>query len=220
MKQNYLKTNYAHRPQNSVYDTKLVTHLLDHIPERPRSGKVLDLACGTGGFASVFRGLGFEYTGVDIDNHAPESQIFRANIGSDTLPFADNSFEIIFFKMAIEHLNLVEIGHCLKEVKRVLKPGGAVLILTPDWQWMYQIFYMEFTHQTPFMPSSMRTAIEMSGLHCETSQSLIQLPITWKWPQLRIICGVAYLLYPWLHRYKCIRYSKERVVFGLGIKTA
>lgn len=220
MKQNYLKTNYAHRPQNTVYDTQLVQHLLAHMQNAPKSGKVLDLACGTGGFAPVWRGLGYEYSGVDIDNEAPEKQIARCNIGSETLPFADNSFELIFFKMGIEHLTLDEIGHCLKEIKRVLKPNGAVLILTPDWQWMYQIFYMEFTHQTPFMPSSMRTAIEMAGLKCEASESVIQLPITWKYPALKLVCGVVYLLYPWLHRYKFIRYSKERIVFGLGVKTA
>ncbi len=218
MKANYLKVNYSARGQNTDYDAQLIRYLLSHAEPRPDGGSVLDVACGTGGFRETFQKQGFTYFGIDIDNTQPENSIARCDIGHQPFPFSDDRFDVVFFKMGIEHLSLQEISHCLSEIRRVLKPQGAALILTPDWRWMYKIFYDEYTHQTPFTPSSLRTALEMNGLKCRLSHSLLQLPIVWEKPWMAYVCDVAHLLYPWYSRHKFIKYSKERIVFALAGK--
>jgi ubiquinone/menaquinone biosynthesis C-methylase UbiE len=222
MKQNYLDVNYSSRRQNRKYDQKLVSHLLQEASREAlaiNGGKVLDLACGTGGFRDTFQGLGFVYFGADIDNYNPEMNIVKLDIGSQFFPYADSSFELVFFKMGIEHLTLGEIAHCLSEIKRVLKPQGAVMVLTPNWEWMYKVFYNEYTHQTPFAPESMRSALEMNGLSCSLSVSFIQLPMVWKYSWLQALCNVAQIFYPIAKQCKFVRYSRERIVFGLATKT-
>ena len=218
MKQNYLKVNYTTRPKATPYDYKLVEHVLGYINPLPSGSTVLDLACGIDGFSEIFQKRGFTYTGVDIDNYQPDLNIFKVDIGNERFPFNDENFDIVFFKMAIEHLTIAEIGRCLSEIRRVLKPGAAVFIITPDWTWTYKIFYSEYTHQTPFTPLSLKTAMEMNGLECVLSQSTVQLPIVWQYPVLKIVCAVAQLFYPLFPKTKFIKFSRDRMVLGVGLK--
>jgi ubiquinone/menaquinone biosynthesis C-methylase UbiE len=220
MKENYLKVNYTSRKQNTSYDRKLIAHLFSRLKQAPREGnKILDLACGTGAYKEMFDDFGLVYYGIDIDNDVPSLQIVKGDIGNKRFPYDDAMFEYVFFKMGIEHLTIGEIARCLGEVRRVLKPGGEAIVLTPDWTWMYRVFYTEYTHQTPFTTSSLRTAIEMNGLRCTHSQTLIQLPIVWKIPVMKYFCDVIQVLYPFLStRVKFVKYSRDRILFAIAMK--
>ena len=48
----------------------------------------------------------------------------------DSLPFEDNSFDVILFLDVIEHLSAPK--KCLQEIKRVLRKGGYLVITTPN----------------------------------------------------------------------------------------
>ena len=56
-------------------------------------------------------------------------------------------FDVIYSKSVIEHFYYPE--KILKEAYRVLKPGGIIITLTPDWEFIYKSFYEDFTHRTP-----------------------------------------------------------------------
>ena len=96
----------------------------------------------------------------------------------------------IFFKMGIEHLTIKEISNCLSEAIRVLKPKGNLIVITSDWKWTYKFFYEEYTHQTPFTSSSLTTALKMAQFEVKYCQTLIQLPIIWKFPFLKFIADI------------------------------
>ncbi len=217
-KKNYLQTNYAHKKLANQYDFMLINYITELA--RINSGvKVLDLACGTGSFKSVFENLNFFYTGVDIDNDDEPNNIYQCDIANQKLIFADNSFEVIFFKMGIEHLTIKEISSCLAEALRVLKPNGKLIVITPDWKWTYKFFYEEYTHQTPFTTSSLISALKMAHFQVEYCQSFIQLPIIWRFPFLKFIADMASLLYPITHKKnKFIKFSKERALLAVGNK--
>lgn len=53
------------------------------------------------------------------------------NIEEDVFPFEDRSFDIILFCEIIEHL-LIDPVKVLKEIKRILKPNGALILTTPN----------------------------------------------------------------------------------------
>ena len=217
-KANYLETNYLLKKESLGYDYQLINHVLKLIRTKSR-GNMLDLACGFGSFKPVFESFGFSYSGVDIDYSNEASNILRCNIGGERLPFAGDRFEIIFFKMGIEHLTLPEISFCLSEAKRVLKPNGKLVILTPDWRWTYKMFYEEYTHQTPFMETSLNTALKMSGFQCDYCKTFIQLPIVWRFPFLSLLCNVAALLYPIAKKkIKFIKFSQERPLLAIATK--
>jgi ubiquinone/menaquinone biosynthesis C-methylase UbiE len=103
--------------------------------------RVLDYGCGSGyGTASV-SDVCAQITGVDISteaiahakNHFNASnlsylQIERAEVAP--LPFPDSSFDVVLSFQVIEHVE--DVSAYLREIERVLTPGGYVLIATPD----------------------------------------------------------------------------------------
>jgi phosphoethanolamine N-methyltransferase len=104
--------------------------------------RVLDIGCGLGGLDQVLLTLGAAHvTGLDVAGLIVEmgqERIRRAGLANrieirlvepGPLPFADNSFDIVFGKDA--WLHIPDKAAHFAEVKRVLKPGGR--IAAGDW---------------------------------------------------------------------------------------
>jgi malonyl-CoA O-methyltransferase len=127
-----------------IYHVKLIREHLG-----PLAGKrVLDVGCGKGRFARVFREQepAAEIWGLDISEEmlrfVPEGIHTRA--GSMTeLPFEDGYFDAAYATESLEHA--VEIDRAVSEICRVVKPGGRIAIIdknaeqwgklnTPDWE--------------------------------------------------------------------------------------
>lgn len=96
--------------------------------------RILDLGCGRGGVVElVWRDVALA-AGVDPDaaslaeHRAAGMPVFRAT--GEHLPFADSSFDVIVSVWVLEHLR--EPGRVLAEIRRVLRPGGRFLFLTPN----------------------------------------------------------------------------------------
>lgn len=130
---------------------------------RHLEGRVLDVGCGIGDFLSGCRGA----TGVDVNLHAVEwcrRQGLNARIMDfDILPFADQYFGSVVLDNVLEHIEQPQ--PLLKEIRRVLVPGGKFVIGVPglcgykadsdhksfyDWQRLEQIVsrvgFGEITH--------------------------------------------------------------------------
>ncbi|WP_087035888.1 class I SAM-dependent methyltransferase [Thermococcus litoralis] len=115
---------------------ELEPHLLRFLKEK---GKVLDLACGVGGFSFLLEEYGFEVVGIDIDDemikkareYAKEKNSKVEFIVGDArkLPFEDETFDyILLLGNTILHFSPRELSEVFKEVKRVLKKDGLLLI--------------------------------------------------------------------------------------------
>jgi len=109
---------------------------------------VLDLCCGTGDIAGLFtarRVVGVDFTEEMLQIAAartPRVTWIRAD--ALRLPFADASFDAVTVGYGLR--NLANIEHGLREVYRVLRPGGIFLSLDfgkPEsklWRWCYFTF--------------------------------------------------------------------------------
>jgi ubiquinone/menaquinone biosynthesis C-methylase UbiE len=99
---------------------------------------VLDIASGEGYGSAFIASTAKEVTGVDLDQYAVEDAIEKYKMrnlvfkqGSATdIPLDDNSVEMVISFETLEHHNMHE--EMMKEVKRVLKPDGMLVISTPD----------------------------------------------------------------------------------------
>ncbi len=101
---------------------------------------ILDCACGRGFYVNMLRYASrCKIVGLELDwpviikarqnvGHLPDVLLTNANIYA--LPYADNTFDAVILSEILEHVDRDVDG--LKEVLRVLKPGGVVAITVPN----------------------------------------------------------------------------------------
>lgn len=104
---------------------------------------VLEVACGRGGFLRQLARAGARATGCDFSSaalHAAAAKFHNSNgllpaslVQGDaqSLPFADDSFDIIVSCETIEHLPRVHAA--LRELHRVARPGARLFLTTPNY---------------------------------------------------------------------------------------
>lgn len=108
--------------------------------ELKKGDKILDLGCGNGYFSYLLSKLPIRLNITGIDNHVNAIEDAKMFVGernakfiignAERLPFAKNSFDKIVMSEIIEHVR--DDVKVLKEASRVLKPGGILLLTTPN----------------------------------------------------------------------------------------
>src|SRR5579859_3537686 len=94
---------------------------------------VLDLCCGTGDIAMLFAEGGARVTGADFTEEmlrvaATRTKVVRwVRADALRLPFEDNSFDVVSVGYGLRNLADIELG--LREIFRVLRPGGKFVTL-------------------------------------------------------------------------------------------
>jgi SAM-dependent methyltransferase len=99
--------------------------------------RVLDLGCGAGTLTAALAQAGAQPIGVDVAQRAldragaahPELDLRLAPIDGP-LPLADGEVAAVWASEVIEHV--ADTAHWLSEVRRVLVPGGTLLLTTPN----------------------------------------------------------------------------------------
>lgn len=101
------------------------------------SGKFLEVGCGSGYITKYFSDFGFGENGtfgVDVADNRQVMEGFSFTKVSDTmLPYDDNQFDLVVSNHVIEHVgDYSEQDNHLKEINRVLKPGGIFYFSVPN----------------------------------------------------------------------------------------
>ncbi|MCE7909262.1 MAG: class I SAM-dependent methyltransferase [Candidatus Omnitrophica bacterium COP1] len=98
---------------------------------------VLDAGAGAGEmFHYDFKNRAARMAGVDLDPRVERNpQLHEGICASLTeIPFGDETFDVVFSRYVLEHIDPPQA--LLKEINRVLKPGGEFIFLTPN-KWHY-----------------------------------------------------------------------------------
>ncbi|MAC42123.1 MAG: methyltransferase [Pelagibacterales bacterium] len=208
------------RPINE-YPGKLINHLINKY-QLKKGSKLLEPGVGRGEFLMEFQKRGIECYGVDISSFA--GMDFKnievktgIDIDNDVLPYQDNFFDIIYSKSFMEHL--VNPEHFLKEAFRVLKPGGKIICMIPDWEANYKIYFDDHTHKTPFTIQSLEDILKICDFKEVNVIKFRQLPITWKYPLVNLISKIISPFIRVRTKNKFLRWSRELMLIGYGEKT-
>ncbi len=139
-------TKFADAPSGSRRFYELVeAHRYDkewHIPiaagfDQAQNLRVLEIGCGLGTDGAQFAKAGADYTGIDLTDAAVELAQKRFELfnlpgtfrvaDAERLDFPDNTFDLVYSHGVLHHTP--DTAGAIKEVHRVLKPGGRAMIM-------------------------------------------------------------------------------------------
>ncbi len=111
-----------------------------YLPDfRVRDAAVLDIGCGDAGVPIAFAEKGARAFGIELEQRSLDRGRLRAEehavaVGlcagiAEALPFSDAAFELVILDNVLEHVG--DQRRTLAEIRRVLRPGGLLYLVTP-----------------------------------------------------------------------------------------
>ncbi|HEY9768983.1 MAG TPA: class I SAM-dependent methyltransferase [Coleofasciculaceae cyanobacterium] len=115
----------------SYTDERIHCRVIQLLENRER-GMLLDIGAGTGALSKKLQELGFSVSACDLhcDNFIPKEIPFKVANLNDALPYDNASFDVVVGTEIIEHLE--NPWHLVRELHRVTKPGGTIVLSTPN----------------------------------------------------------------------------------------
>jgi 2-polyprenyl-3-methyl-5-hydroxy-6-metoxy-1,4-benzoquinol methylase len=105
----------------------------------PIGCRVLEIGCYLGYLTLSMHKIGYEICGIDFDLYQfaeeatkQEIQLKKCDLNKDVIPFGEDEFDAIVFTEVLEHLNYWRLNAVFGEIRRVLKPGGILILSTPN----------------------------------------------------------------------------------------
>lgn len=152
-----LYRQYEEQQKYNTYRREPFFELAQSYMPDNKDAKILDIGAGTGYFADYLK-LNEKYKSVYLLEGNPKSvetlkKRYRDVIEHkipEKMPFNDCFFDFIHCSHLIEHLYYNECYLFIKEVDRILKPGGILVLSAPTF---YPDFYNDFSHIKPYHPA-------------------------------------------------------------------
>ncbi|MDP3900368.1 MAG: methyltransferase domain-containing protein [bacterium] len=219
---NYLQVYYSEKAKAYTgYPDKLCRYLAERFGISQGS-RLIDVGCGRGEFLLGFQRAGCLAEGLDIRRYGgallEKFKIKTANIERDRFPYEDESFDAVFSKSVIEHLHNPE--NFLGECQRILKLGGRLIVMTPDWQSQRYVFYSDHTHVQPYVELGLARVLDLYGFKEIETELFYQLPLLWRHPWMKVALKPLRIILP-IKRAQgnsFMRWSRELMILGTGIK--
>lgn len=158
--------------------------------ELKKGDRILDIGCGYGLFLKVCDKYGLETYGIDVVEEAineakkvTKAKLYIHNVDNGLEMFKDEFFDIVTLFDVIEHLQCPY--KVLREVYRVLKKNGKIVITTPNLNAILRYLkkdkwhgFRDRTHLYLFVPLSLKFLVERAGFKIVKIETVFRpLPI-------------------------------------------
>src|SRR5437763_2941425 len=136
---------------------------------KDRTPRILDVGCGTGANLVMLSEFG-DAEGVDISEDAlsfcRERGLQNVRHGAaEKLPYEDETFDLVTALDVVEHLDDDVAG--LREMRRVLHPGGHLLLFVPTFMFLWGVQDEVSNHRRRYRMPELRSAVEKAGFRVE-----------------------------------------------------
>ncbi len=134
-----------------------------------RRPRILDVGCGTGANLLMLSQYG-DAEGVDISNDAlafcRERGLDQVKLGAgEKLPYDDGTFDLVTAFDVVEHMDDDLAG--LREMRRVLRPGGRVLLFVPAFMFLWGLQDDVSNHRRRYRMPELTRVLEQAGFEIE-----------------------------------------------------
>ena len=134
-----------------------------------RRPRILDVGCGTGANLLMLSKYG-DAEGVDVSEDAlafcRERGLGNVKLGAaEDLPYDDGTFDLVTALDVVEHLDDDLAG--LREMRRVLRPGGRVLLFVPTFMFLWGLQDDVSNHRRRYRMPELQRVLEKAGFEVE-----------------------------------------------------
>jgi 2-polyprenyl-3-methyl-5-hydroxy-6-metoxy-1,4-benzoquinol methylase len=141
-------------------------HICDYLARWiPQDADVLELGAGWCDFANLVQAR--SVTAVDLESVVltAAAQHVRAVVGdcTDLTELDDATFDVVFASNLLEHLERPQSDRLLAEAMRVLRPGGRLILLQPNFRLQPGRYFDDYTHVAIFTDVSLADYLAASG---------------------------------------------------------
>ena len=158
---------YSTRYTPDAGRTKVWRAIVDYISSKYLKNPVdvLDLGCGYGDFINNIKCT--NKTAVDLNPDAANylaPGIRFVNSTADNLSAIESgSLDLIFSSNLLEHLTDAELERAAKEFHRVLRTGGLMITMQPNYFYAYREYFDDYTHKKVFSHQSLPDFFAANG---------------------------------------------------------
>ncbi len=174
----YFETRLAQDPNRE----KVWRHLCDHLSRYVRpDADVLELGAGWCDFSNFVKARRVVAMDLDATVVRAAAPHVEAEVGdcTDLSRFDGDSFDVVFASNLLEHLDREQSGRLLAGAARVLRPGGRLILMQPNFRLNPGRYFDDFTHVSVFTDQSLSDYLTSLGWSIEVRQARF-MPLTLK----------------------------------------
>jgi len=162
----YFKTRFTFDEKRNTVWIAVTKYLQRYIS---RNSSILDLGAGYCTFINNIKAK--EKHALDIfdelKQYANEDVITHNTSSANMKGLKQGHFDVVFASNFFEHLKKEDLNLTLKEIRRVLKKNGRLILIQPNFKYGYKNYFDDYTHETIHTDASMADMLKGFGFKIE-----------------------------------------------------
>lgn len=175
----YFRTRFEFDARRDIVWTEVCRYLQRKFI--PPESRVIDVGAGYCNFINNVTGA--ERHAVDLfsemPQHADPEVITHVGDCTDMSFLEDHSFDVAFTSNLFEHLTREQLIPALTELHRIIRPGGTLIVMQPNFRFCYNTYFDDYTHLQIFTDRSLFDLLEVFGFKVRVAMPKF-LPVNMK----------------------------------------
>lgn len=170
MADNYYKSRYVWNDDRKIVWKEIVRFLSKYVP---KDGVVLDIGAGYCDFINNVEAkekVALDYS-PDLAKYAGSGVKQINSSVTDMSQVSSGTVDVVFASNLFEHLTDEDLEKTMSEVKRVLKNGGRLILMQPNYKLSYKTYFDDHTHKKVFSDTSLETFLLSHDMEIELKKA-------------------------------------------------